>query len=197
MCTAVCAAISAGGAQVANAAAPNRHCYPAKGGTWEQNDLVRVFYRGSATEAVLYACNLRTGRITKLGWFGEGGGSTWDSLEYVTVGGRFVAYVDAEYAFDYGFAGSRLVVVDSKTGKTRRGPVAAIGSAVPGPVVVRSNGTAAYLAEPSNGMFEVHRFAGGADTVLDAGPGIDRSSLALGGSRVYWIRDGIAHTAVI
>jgi hypothetical protein len=59
-------------------------------------------------------------------------------------------------------------------------------------IVVKSDGAVAWIVQtlPEEGTYQVHALDGSGSRVLAEGPEIDPSSLALGGSTLYWTQNG-------
>ena len=151
---------------------------------------VRVFSRGRPDYQRVYACFQRTGRTTALGTFQSDLG-----ISNETAAGRFVAY---QYLLCRGdCARSDVRVIDVKTGRVRRSSKAGPGSAPMFGLVVNRRGSAAWARQYDDARFEVRALTAKGEMTLDSSRGIDPLSLAFAGSRLYWLRDGQASSAVL
>jgi hypothetical protein len=153
-------------------------------------DRVRVYRRGGRTDYTTYACDLRTGRTTRLGGFTQGSGFGTYAF---AIAGAFVGFDDLDCERD--FCQDQVRVVDVRSGRERATPLVETDEFVDG-LVVTTTGAVAWM-RPAGGIREVREFDGGGVALLDSGPGIDATSHALGGSTHYWIDSGTAKTATL
>jgi hypothetical protein len=176
-------ALSVGGAAAATSA--DRTCRSAYE-TITANKSVRVFRRrvtdGNLVEYVNYACYLRRPfKVRKLG--------RWDRFDCGVYGfqlaGRYVAYDDFECSGE-GFP-CQVVVRDMKSGKARRSAPCTQPTGVMTDLGLRSNGSVAWIRQlGGDPKYEVWKLDSGGEARLDAGAGVDPTSLAVSGARFYW-----------
>lgn len=184
----------------ANAARPRHHSAPtcaAKGATTVAlNPQARVYVRsqrGDADQHLLIGCLLRSGRTTHLdSWFSCGCSRGDEIGPQVWLRGTVVALNDYSCPPDPLLGGcvGGAHTFDLRTRRTLRR--ANTGTAVSA-LVLGPGGSFAYV---SSGGAVAKSDAGG-EGVLDAGPGVDPTSLAVAGARVYWTRGGAAQSAVL
>ncbi len=129
----------------------------------------------------------------------------------VVLVGALVAYED--YSLTEGLEGFRfgVTVKDLRTGRTLRHeptgkrkvsgePELEFGFGHTTAIVLNEDGAVAWIVEvpaDEGGGFQVHAAAFAGSTVLASGPEIDPSSLALGGSTLYWMQGGQPRTATL
>lgn len=70
-----------------------------------------------------------------------------------------------------------------------------LGSAVA--IVVKSDGSAAWIVAPGTSEYQVHAVDKSGSRVLASGTNIDPHSLALAGSTLYWRQGGKAESATL
>jgi hypothetical protein len=177
-------------------AAPDA-CARAHSRTIAASAQVRVYDAGRRAQFARFACSLKTRRVSYLG---RGNLDIAGSgIQNETAAGNFAGYQAARCdRLEGDCRRSDVRVIDARTGKIARSPRLGIGAIGLAGLALRGDGALAYVTAVSMGMstvYEVHRFAGGSDTVLDTGPDVDPLSLALGSSTVYWTRAGIPRSA--
>lgn len=150
-----------------------------------------------------YACLYSEDRRVRLGTVGAGGVHL-DRISPVRLAGRYVATA-SEYTAATGDAlGAVVEVRDLRTGRLVRhfhSPSEPNTYDVTD-LELRANGSVAFIARVLGGMpatttYEVRalRSTGSSSELLDSGAGIDRRSLALSGSTLYWSNDGLPRAA--
>jgi hypothetical protein len=138
----------------------------------------------------------------------SGSGGVFDEI----LAGTIAAYEYNESAGGNGTEevnNSLVIVRDLSTGKvlhrvptgiaSRPDNPASVGTGSVSGLVVKSDGAVAWIS-PTGEMFgfrEVHALDRTGNRVLASGSGIDRSSLALAGSRLYWTQNGVPASAVL
>lgn len=147
--------------------------------------IVRVFRTrvkdGNLVEYTNYACYLRRPfKVRKLG--------RWDRFECGVYGfviaGRYVAYDNHRCAGD-GFP-CQVVVRDMKS-NARQSSGCPQRPGVMTDLGLRSNGSVAWIRQlGGDPEYEVWKLDSGGEARLDAGMGVDPTSLAVSGARVYW-----------
>jgi hypothetical protein len=139
-----------------------------------------------------YACDLRSGRRTKLGSAFVDDGVY--SVRALTLAGRFVAYGE-EACGRHSCSGGQIRLVDA----SRKAPARQIAAGLYDitDIELRGGGSLAWIAGPERryrteaSALQVHRCDARGCTELDEGPGVAPSSLAVsGGSHLYWTRGG-------
>jgi hypothetical protein len=165
------------------------NCYPRGTTTSIATADARVYEVGLSDNQRIYACLFSTGKSRPLGRFQTDFGISNEALS-----GRFVAYQYLDCREDC--SRSEVRVLDLKTGAKRKSPKAGTGSGGITGLVVKRNGSAAWIREVGRSYGEVHTFTASGESVLDSGAGIEPFSLALAGSRLYWTKDGLAATAL-
>ncbi|MDA0172424.1 hypothetical protein OJ998_25190 [Solirubrobacter taibaiensis] len=141
---------------------------------------VQIYSRETSAGNTHYACLRATGRRTELGSDSEGVGSA--ATTTLGVYGRWVWLQHSQYDPDSDSSDVRHQVVDLRTGKQAATRSFSEVVALPGALVVASDGVTAHFTSGRKVKLSTDPFASG---------------LAVVGSRVYWqSRDG-AHTAVL
>jgi hypothetical protein len=137
---------------------------------------------------VAYACLYSTNRAVRLGEDVDDGdpGSTVDLSGFRLVG-RYVAYIANGGAE---FAPSSVGVHDLQNGKKKSYPTG--GRA--GGLVLKGDGSVAWIVGPFVGPPEVWAADALGVRRLDSG---NVSLLALNGSTVTWVKDGVVHSATL
>lgn len=162
------------------------------GRTVAANAQVRVFYRGDAHAHVLYACWVKDRRIRTLG---ETSRDTRDEygIQNPVLAGRRVAFSGFTCVTERGCS-STVRVVDVRTNRTvaldpesRRNVF---------DLVLTSRGVAAFI-EAAGGRMRVAAVGAQGRTVLDEAERIELGSLAVRGSRVFWMRAGMPQSVVL
>jgi hypothetical protein len=153
-------------------------------------------------------------------WLGSepsnGGGGKYMNLNVggdrnVVLAGSIVAYED--YSLTEGLEGFRfgVTVEDLRTGRTlHHEPTGKrkvcgecdleFGFGHTTAIVVNEGGGVAWIVEvpvDEGGGYQVHAVDSSGSRMPDSGPEIDPSSLALGGSTLYWMHGAQAHTATL
>lgn len=170
-------------------------CAAKRSTTVALNPQARLYVRsqrGDPDQHELVGCLLRSGRTLQLdSWFSCGCSRGDESAPQVWLRGTVVAINRYGCPPDptLGDCVGRAHTVDLRTRRTLR--EANTGTSVAA-LVLGPRGAFAYV---SNGGAVVKSDASDADAVLDPGPGIDPASLALGGTWLYWTRDGAPHSA--
>lgn len=189
VCGLAVGALAATGVELAGvpaSAARRPECRQA-GSTVVANSVVRVYRVGPRDDYRVAACDLRRGRKRFLGeWNAITGG-----IAHVALAGRYVAYKSGSCGRDAcnAVAAVTNVVTGGRRASAHRqdGGISAI--------VVRANGSIAWIVAGRRGDFvEVRKLEQERETLLDSDPMIDKESLALAGSRLYWLRGGQAQT---
>jgi hypothetical protein len=124
-----------------------------------------------------------------------------DGVYNVAVSGKYVS-------FGVQACGTKTVedcrrsyvrVLDVLSGKTWRTPGVGVRGVTAVDLVVRRNGTVAYLAlfQAASGgpTYVLRRFDRTNVTDIDSGPDLVRGSLALAGATLYWTKGGQPHSA--
>lgn len=183
---------------------------PTSGTTLEQNAEVRVYSRNGDGDPV-NACAFGTGRPFRIGSAGDEENPDLDDLILRrAVAGRMVAVATQNCNIDN--CGTRITVYDSRSRRAIHtgpavSPPASDFFAVPvDSLVLRRSGGVAWIgavAESSGGsgqprpvQVEVRKIEReNTVTTVDSGLTIGTGSLALGGTRIYWLKGGAAQTA--
>jgi hypothetical protein len=142
-----------------------------------------------------YVCELRTRRVRAVGTFERSETSAVGAYRPI-ASGRFVAFdlVDCDRT---GCEGGGVRVLDTRTGR-RRASAATPGNAEPvSALVLKANGSAAWIRPFTGSSTEVRKLDRTGEVVLDAAAGVERGSLALSSSTVYWTRDAAPRAAAI
>jgi hypothetical protein len=154
------------------------------GRTLQANGSARLFYVGDAAEYTLYVCWRPTRRVHAIG-----------ALELAPNGamhpklsGRWVAY-DEEYCdHGTGTCSGRVLLYSARTG--RRVRAATQQSGLADALVLTTGGIAAWTRDGA-----VSKLGPGGTEQLDPGPG--DGSLALAGTRLYWLRGSVPMSALL
>ena len=173
-----------------------RACTPAGSKTIAANASIRVFYRRRGTRP--FVCGYRRGRQYALPQFEPGG----DRYGPVALNGRWAAighYPTCGVCID---EDSFVRVINPVAGRTLswRLDFDDDGKAVRvTDVVVSRRGAAAWirrdLKTPADVQVQKGEPAADEPALLDSGPGIERGSLALAGTTLYWTNAGVAKSA--
>jgi hypothetical protein len=170
----------------------------AKGSTTVALDpLARVYVRSERSDTdqhVLIGCLLHSGqRVELASWFNSGlsrgdepGPQVWLRERIVAVN-RYGCSPDPLMPDCSGSART----VSLRTGETlhRADTGSSVAALVQGP-----RGSFAYV---SSGGAVVKSDATGETVLLDAGPSVDTTSLAVAGARIYWLRAGAPESALL
>ncbi len=197
-CCALLASAASASAATSRARSKPAPCSAKGSTTVALNPLARVYarsQRGDADQHVLVGCLLRSGqRVVLDSWF-SCDCSRGDELapqiwlrERIVVVNRYGCSPDPLSAADC--SGSARSV-SLRTGETlhRANTGSSVAALVQGP-----RGSFAYV---SSGGAVVKSDATGETVVLDAGPGVDATSLAVAGARIYWLRAGVPQSALL
>lgn len=162
------------------------------------NPLARVYVRsqrGDVDQHVLVGCLLHTGqRVQLTTWFNSGLSRGDELAPQVWLSGRIVAvnrYGCSPDPLSPADCSGGARTVSLRTGETlhRANTGSSVAALVQGP-----RGSFAYV---SSGGAVVKSDATGETVVLDAGPGVDPTSLAVASARVYWLRAGAAQSSLL
>jgi hypothetical protein len=184
---ALAALLGAGAAQPAGAAGKRereRICAK-RGATAAASATARVFEVDRDGDRTLYGCLRAGGRLQALArWFSCDCSVGDDPAPGVALlAGRFVALTHHPSCGPFPCeTGPSYTLHNLRSGRavSPQGPVSQV---VPG------EGFYAY----EDGRVVLVR--GGAERVVDAGPGVEPGSLAIAGRRLYWMRDGLPQSA--
>jgi hypothetical protein len=121
-----------------------------------------------------------------------------ETVAQLRLGGRFVGYW-VEGCIKASPCGVEVRVVDLSTGR-RTVQASAFSPGMPlfevTDLELKPNASVAWIAKPDTGGFEVRKSdASGRNQLLDSGPDIDPSSLAVSASIVYWTKAGAPRSA--
>jgi hypothetical protein len=121
------------------------------------------------------------------------------------LAGPIVAYEKSLVQPGPGFTSYIVFVRDLRTGRVlRKVPTGTptisspnlVGAGLTTAIVVKSNGAVAWIVEKPL-KYEVHAVDNTGSRVLASGPEIERHSLALAGSTLYWMQGGKPMSAVL
>jgi len=207
-------------AQPASGATKRAPCAAKKSKTLAATERARVFrWRVESPESYyVYGCNYRRNQRWQLDYnqTGDGPYGPFAAVRLITLAGRYAAWAN-DYSDRVGNK-TTVSVVDLTTGATRRSWVGGAEGlnyynldwdathrhvySTTDLVVKRRGGAAAWIAltrveEPGGGLGHTvfKSDATGHGVALDSGGSIDRDSLALAGSTVYWTSGGEARSA--
>lgn len=166
---------------------------PTTGVTIAANEHVRVYRRGSSRSYTAYACATKTGRVRKLGAFDieEGGARLF------RLAGTRVAFDDLSCGGGSAGCIGGVYVVEVRSG-VRRGAANASGTGIARDLEVTRAGAIAWTRAPASGApdpGELRKLDADGEVVLDAGSDLDKESLAVSGSTLYWTRGGAPRSA--
>lgn len=168
------------------------------GVTLAASGQVRLFRVGDNVEHSLYACLLQGRRIRRLGYFLE----NTEGPDKPTVAGRYVA--SDFFLCDRAVGCSGRVGVDDM--RRRKYRISPTGAGRVGSLVVTGRGAAAWIRDgEGNGrttaspppVRSVQALLPDGTHRLDEGPDIDVASLALAGSRLYWLKGGVPRSVTL
>jgi hypothetical protein len=142
-----------------------------------------------------YACLTSRHRVRRLGLYVSGGAGEEYGPYRFAVGGRFVAF-DAAECDRESCSQSVVKVVDVRSGAVKRAPLAPEGALKVSDIVVKANGSIAWIRAVGGGA-RVERMDSTGYAVLDPGPAVKDGSLALAHSTVYWTSGGTATSAAL
>jgi hypothetical protein len=152
-----------------------------------------------------YACLLRSGMRRALGDTAPGDGPTTINVRRFTLAGTVVAY---NYEYSREEVEEGVAVLDARRDREPR--IFDALSDVAAPRIGAEDAVRAIVARPDRSVawiaynddiqparYEVLKADPGAKdgTLLAAGPDIDPSSLALGGTAIYWLTAGVPQVA--
>jgi hypothetical protein len=169
----------------ADAATQQERACAERGTTVERSPVARVFEVDRDGDRTLYGCLRRGGRLQVLAsWFSCDCSIGDDPAPGVDLlAGHFVALTRSPSCGPFPCEAKTTYTLRNLRSRRAVSPQGAVRQVVKGP------GFFAY----DDGR--VVRVRGGREDVLDAGPGIEPSSLAVAGRRLYWMRDGAPRTA--
>jgi hypothetical protein len=160
---------------------------------------------GGYEPRAIYGCAYAQGHAYALGhpWVGSSSGGGGVAQE--VLAGTIVAYEQSlTSSSGYGNRSSWLVYVrDLRNGKVlHEVPTGTPNPSTPGlvgagfttAIVVKTDGAVAWIVEKPL-SYEVHAVDATGSRVLASGPGIERFSLALAGSTLYWTQGGMPFSA--
>lgn len=156
------------------------------------NAQVRIFYRGDAHSHVLYACWVKDRRVRKLGETSRDSRDEY-GIEHPVLAGRRVAFAEFTCPAESGCSNA-VRVIDVRTNRT-----VALDPDSPRNVldlVLTSQGVAAFI-EVADGGMRVAAVGAQGRTVLDDAERIESGSLAVRGSRVFWMRAGTPQSVLL
>jgi hypothetical protein len=165
----------------ADAATKQERICAKRGVTVERSAAARVFEVDRSDEHTLYACLRKGGRLRSLAsWFSCECSVGDDPAPGVDLlAGRFVAVTHHPSCGPFPCEMPTTYSLHNLRSGRDFAPRGDVSQVVTGP------GFFAY----EDGRVVVVR--GGAEQVADAGPGIERFSLAVAGTRLYWMRGGL------
>jgi len=176
----------------ASARAARGPCHPRGSETLLANRHGRVFSIDNEDEPGIHGCLYRRGRTVHLGYDTDRSseGCFPDICEFrlPRLSGRLVAFHEQFYGRTG--AGESGRVVDLWRGRE-------VGDYSAGAVtdlVLKSNGSVAWIAHRQGGGYEVHRHDRRGQAVLEAGNGIEPASLRLSGGTLTWRSGGTRRT---
>lgn len=175
----------------AGARDPSARCYPRDVRGLASGVRARVFHRDLEDgDYVIYACDLISGRRTRIG---EGTFRDGDSVGSIRFAGRIVGFVGGSCV---GLMGTPCTSsIETVDVRTRRRLSTGVEAEVTD-FLVSPTGAAAWI-EREGGVHRAKAIsAGHTATELDSGPALEPGSLALSsGGRLYWTNAGEARSA--
>ena len=164
----------------ADAATKRERICAKRGATVERSATARVFEVDRSDQHTLYGCLRKGGRLQALAsWFSCGCSVGDDPGPGVALlAGRFVVLTHYPSCGPFPCETPTTYSLRDLRSRHTVAPQGDVWQVVTGP------GFFAY----EDGRVVVVR--GGTEQVVDAGPGIEHLSLAVGGRRLYWMRDG-------
>jgi hypothetical protein len=154
----------------------------------------------------VYGCAYGHRHVYRLGFPYEESATGSGGIRREVLTGTVVAYESSssEGANGEGRSTSIVVVRDLRSGRvlhevptvTQTGPKV-VGSGEAVALLIKSDGAVAWLnrAARQNGTYQVHALDKSGNRLVAGGPEIDPSSLALGGSTLYWTQAGVPMSA--
>ena len=187
---AVGAAAAPAGGRAAAAPTALRGCYPRGSVTIAQDKVGRFYHSGNyGSRESWYVCGFKQGMRWRLPYRAvPDAGVPYG--QNAKVSGRYVAF------FVVCPCAGVVVVYDMVTGhRTFSEALGDAPAAHAASLVLKPDGPVAWTAHPLSGDWEVSRDDSSGTAVVDSGPGIDPSSLAAGGSWLYWTNAGSPRSA--
>lgn len=169
-----------------------------RGTTITENARARLFFVNApgGLGRIYYGCLRQRGAIRRLG--ADQGGGANVSAQFLQLSGRLAGLVRSVcIGADCGYTAKSI---DLRSGRVLR---QSGRTGEPRALVMTSAGSLAVLAmlpydgPPGLPQFEIRRIDRTGVTVLDVSSDIDPSSLAVGGSWIYWTRAGQPQSAPI
>lgn len=198
LAAAVLAAAGPPAARPADVWAAGTSCERQEGRTVVANRAVRVYRRAtSQLGRRTYACFGRSGKVTPLGDLDSLTAST--GVSRVTLSGRFLAY-SMSTAAGPDVVDRTVVRMDVATGRRDLlDPAAGLDAELTTRphVAVARDGTVAWISPLSGPTFAVYIARGRAASLVDQGPDIEPTSLALAPGYAYWTRGGVAKSVAL
>jgi hypothetical protein len=168
------------------------HCARRGSRTLFRDTTVRVYSFTRETETRTYACLLRTSKRRWLDTTYEDDASWFSQFQHR---GHWLGFLE-DWGTKYGNQGSNVTAINMRTGE-RAGTSSEF--TITYGIGLTSRGSLAWLDVPYDhpSEYSVHKITAGAreSVLLDSGPDIDSTSLAVAGTHVYWIRGGLTKTA--
>lgn len=167
-----------------------------RGVTVIANAAARVFRVGSLESYRAYVCYLKSRKTRVLGTFddGAGGGATGFRLN-----GDFVAFDN--HICDQESCRGSVTIINSRTGAIRRSASETRNSSFVTDLVLDAAGNVAWIRyvelAPDQATYEVRKLDSSGEVVVDSDPGIERGSLALAKTRIYWTKRGQPFSALL
>jgi hypothetical protein len=198
----VCLALTAATPAQARKHRPNR-CAMRASTTIAANSQVRVFRRETVSTVTVYACRYGRGKRFTLGRADTADGQG-ENTYLETVAGSVVAYAiqpfDDSQRYNPDFEGfsTTIHVLHLKTGlDTSAVAVPNVPSSSASALVLHPNGSAAWTAKAGSAIDLRRLSIDGKASLISSGADIDGTSLALGGSTLYWTQAGVARSTLI
>jgi hypothetical protein len=164
------------------------------GRTVTANSSTRIFYRGDAVSHDLYSCWISRRKVRKIGdTFGDSADTY--GIDKVSLAGRFVAF--RRYSLDRdGDISTTAEVRDVRSGRTvAEDADSHYGRAITD-LVTTDRGRAVFI-EIDQAATRLVTLDGNRRNVVDEASGVERGSLAVRGSRIFWMRTGEPRTATL
>lgn len=161
------------------------------GTTITANKTGVVYRRGSAREYDAYVCVFSSARTRALGSFDEIGAGVYG----FRLAGRFLAYDHLDCLRES--CDGEVRVLDLGTGKTRKSAPTQPGGGLATDLELTSTGAVAWIRAVTGPGTELKAMDRAGERVLDSGSEIDRASLAVSGSTLYWTRAGAPKSAAL
>jgi hypothetical protein len=176
------------------------------------NDYAVVYESKGPDETVVKACAYRSRHAYALGPTPYASAANFGGVFHETLAGTTIAYefnVGGGDGVGEGSSRNWVGVRDLRTGKVLHYAPTGVANALSNPgnvgtgkvwgLVVKGDGAVAWISYSGEelGGYDVHVIDRTGSRVLAAGLGVQRSSLALGGSRLYWTQNGVPESAVL